>query len=198
MAEANILVAEQQLLCAVCLEILKDPVAISCGHSYCMECIKNCFDQTKHRRFYRCPQCRKTFIRRPVLCRNTILAEIAGEFKKRKLNPPPQSYAGPGDVPCDFCTGRKFKAGKSCLTCLASYCETHVKSHYEGAAFKRHKLVNVIENLEQKLCAEHQKVFDVFCRTDQAFICWLCADKDHKSHDTVSAETERTGKQVTV
>ncbi|MGH0168241.1 UNVERIFIED_CONTAM: hypothetical protein FKN15_053862 [Acipenser sinensis] len=196
MAEANILVAEKQLLCAVCLEILKDPVAIPCGHSYCMGCINNCWDRTEHRRFYRCPQCRKTFIRRPYLRRNTILAEIAGEFKKRKLNPPPaQSYAGPGDVPCDFCTGRKFKARKSCLTCLASYCETHVKSHYEGAAFKRHKLVNAIENLEQKLCAEHQKVFEVFCRTDQTFICWLCADKDHKNHDTVSAETERTGKQ---
>ncbi|XP_058872292.1 tripartite motif-containing protein 16-like [Acipenser ruthenus] len=196
MAEANILVAEQQLLCAVCLEILKDPVAIPCGHSYCMGCIKNCWDRTEHRRFYSCPQCRKTFTRRPVLRRNTILAEIAGEFKKRRLNPPPaQCYAGPGDVPCDVCTERKFKAVKSCLTCLASYCETHVKPHYEGVAFKRHKLVNAIENLEQKLCAEHQKVFEVFCRTDQMCICWLCADKEHKSHDTVSAETERSVKQ---
>ncbi|MGH0184564.1 UNVERIFIED_CONTAM: hypothetical protein FKN15_015322 [Acipenser sinensis] len=196
MAEANFLVAEQQLMCPVCLEILKDPVAIPCGHSYCMGCIKNCWDQTDHTGVYSCPQCRKTFTRRPDLRRNTILAEIAGEFKKRRLNPSPaQSYAGPGDVPCDFCTGRKFKAVKSCLTCLASYCETHVKPHYEGAAFKRHKLVNAIENLEQKLCAEHQKVFDVFCRTDQTCICWLCADKDHKNHDTVSAETERTGKQ---
>ncbi|XP_058872400.1 E3 ubiquitin-protein ligase TRIM47-like [Acipenser ruthenus] len=196
MTEANILVAEEQLMCPECLEILKDPVAIPCGHSYCMGCIKNCWDRSEHRHFYSCPQCRKTFIRRPVLRRNTILAEIAGEFKKRRLNPPPaQSYAGPGDVPCDFCTGRKFKAVKSCLTCLASYCETHVKSQYEGAAFKRYKLVNAIENLEQKLCAEHQNIFEVFCRTDQTCICWLCADKEHKSHDTVSAETERTGKQ---
>ncbi|XP_058872235.1 tripartite motif-containing protein 16-like [Acipenser ruthenus] len=196
MAEVNILVSEKQFSCPVCLEILKDPVAIPCGHSYCMGCIKNCWDQTDHTGVYSCPQCRKTFTPRPVLRRNTILAEIAGEFKKRRLNPPPaQSYAGPGDVPCDFCTGRKFKAVKSCLTCLASYCEAHVKPHYEGAAFKRHKLVNAIENLEQKLCAEHQKVFEVFCRTDQTCICWLCADKEHKSHDTVSAEAERSVKQ---
>ncbi|MBN3285821.1 TRI29 protein, partial [Polyodon spathula] len=131
-----------------------------------------------------------------VLHKNTILAEVVGEFKKRRLNPPPaQSYAGPGDVSCDFCTGRKFKAVKSCLTCLASYCETHVKLHYEGAAFKRHKLINATGNLEQKLCAEHQKVLEVFCRTDQTCICLLCADKEHRSHDTVSTETERTGKQ---
>ncbi|XP_058872645.1 tripartite motif-containing protein 16-like [Acipenser ruthenus] len=196
MAEANILVAEQQLLCAVCLEILKDPVAIPCGHSYCMGCIKNCWDQTDHTGVYSCPECRETFTPRPVLGRNTMLAEIAGEFKKRKLNPPPaQSYAGPGDVLCDFCTGRKFKAVKSCLTCLVSYCETHVKPHYEGAVFKRHKLINAIGNLEQKLCAEHQKVLEVFCRTDQTCICMMCTQDEHKSHDTVSAKKERHVKQ---
>ncbi|XP_058872661.1 tripartite motif-containing protein 16-like [Acipenser ruthenus] len=125
-----------------------------------------------------------------------MLAEVVEKLKKTGLNPPPaQSYAGPGDVPCDFCTGRKFKAVKSCLTCLASYCETHVKPHYEGAAFKRHKLINAIGNLEQKLCAEHQKVLEVFCRTDQMCICALCILKEHKSHDTVSAEKERTGIQ---
>ncbi|XP_058872134.1 tripartite motif-containing protein 16-like [Acipenser ruthenus] len=196
MAEANILVGEEQFSCPVCLEILKDPVTTACGHCYCMGCIKNYWDQTDHTGVYSCPQCRETFTPRPVLRRNTMLAEVVEKLKQTGLNPPPaQSYAGPGDVPCDFCTGRKFKAVKSCLTCLASYCETHVKPHYEGTAFKRHKLINAIGNLEQKLCAEHQKVLEVFCRTDQTCICLLCSDQEHKSHDTVSAETERTGKQ---
>ncbi|XP_058877029.1 tripartite motif-containing protein 16-like protein isoform X2 [Acipenser ruthenus] len=196
MAEANVLVGEDQISCPVCLEILKDPVTTTCGHSYCMECIKNCWDQTDHTGVYSCPQCRKTFTPRPVLSRNIILADIVEKLKKTGLNPPPaQSYAGPGDVPCDFCTGRKFKAVKSCLTCLASYCETHVKSHYEGAAFKRHKLINAIGNLEQKLCPEHQKILEVFCRTDQTCICLLCTEEQHKSHDSVSAEKERSGKQ---
>ncbi|MGH0146862.1 UNVERIFIED_CONTAM: hypothetical protein FKN15_012087 [Acipenser sinensis] len=123
-----------------------------------MGCIKNYWDQTDHTGVYSCPQCRKTFNPRPDLGRNTMLAEIVEKLKKTGLNPPPaQSSAGPGDVPCDFCTGRKFKAVKSCLTCLASYCETHVKSHSEVTTLKRHKLVNAIGNLEQKLCAEHQK-----------------------------------------
>ncbi|XP_041099746.1 tripartite motif-containing protein 16-like [Polyodon spathula] len=193
---ASNLWSEDRFSCSVCLELLKDPVAIPCGHSYCMGCIKNCWDQTDHTGVYSCPQCRETFTPRPVLRRNTVLAEVVEELKKTGLNPPPaQRYAGPGDVPCDFCTGRKFKAVKSCLTCLASYCETHVKPHYEGAAFKRHKLINATGNLEQKLCAEHQKVLEVFCRTDQTCICLLCSQDKHKSHDTVSAETERTGKQ---
>ncbi|MGH0174892.1 UNVERIFIED_CONTAM: hypothetical protein FKN15_069341 [Acipenser sinensis] len=193
---ASNLWSEDQFSCSLCLELLKDPVTIPCGHSYCMRCIKNCWDQTDHTGVYSCPQCRETFTPRLVLGRNIMLAEIAGEFKRRRLNPPPaQSYAGPGDVPCDFCTGRKFKAVKSCLTCLASYCETHIKPHSEVTPLKRHKLINVIGDLEQKLCAEHQKVLDIFCRTDQTCVCVLCTDKDHKSHDTVSAEKERTGKQ---
>ncbi|MGH0171288.1 UNVERIFIED_CONTAM: hypothetical protein FKN15_060768 [Acipenser sinensis] len=188
--------SEDRFSCSVCLELLMDPVTIPCGHSYCMGCIKNHWDQIDHTGVYSCPQCRKTFTTRPVLCRNTMLAEVVEELKKTGLNPPPaQSYAGPGDVPCDFCTGRKFKAVKSCLTCLASYCETHVKSHYEGAAFKRHKLINAFGNLEQKLCAEHQKVLEVFCRTDQTCICLLCTQDEHRSHDTVSAKKERTDKQ---
>ncbi|MGH0182315.1 UNVERIFIED_CONTAM: hypothetical protein FKN15_025078 [Acipenser sinensis] len=104
------------------------------------------------------------------------------------------SCAGPGDVPCDFCTGRKFKAVNSCLTCLTSYCETHVKPHLEVAAFKRHTLIEAAGNLEQKICDEHQKVLEVFCRTDQTCICVLCIDKEHKSHDTVSAEAGRQEK----
>ncbi|XP_058872749.1 tripartite motif-containing protein 16-like protein [Acipenser ruthenus] len=196
MAEANIMVAEDQFSCPVCLEILKDPVTTACGHSYCMGCIKNCWDQTDHTGVYSCPQCRETFTPRPVLRRNTVLTEVVEKLKKTRCKPPPvQTYAGPGDVPCDFCTGRKFKAVKSCLTCLASYCETHVKPHYEGAAFKGHKPINAIGNLEQKLCSKHQKVLDVYCRTDQRCICVLCTVKKHKSHDTVSAEKERTGKQ---
>ncbi|XP_058872576.1 tripartite motif-containing protein 16-like [Acipenser ruthenus] len=196
MAEANILVAHDQFSCSVCLELLKDPVTIPCGHSYCMGCIKNCWDQTDHTGVYSCPQCRKTFTPRPVLRRNTMLAELVEELKKTGLNPPPaQSYAGPGDVPCDFCTGRKFKAVKSCLSCLASYCETHVKPHSEVTPLKRHKLINAIGDLEQKLCAEHQKVLEVFCRTDQTCICLLCTQDEHKSHDTVSAKKERRVKQ---
>ncbi|MGH0145902.1 UNVERIFIED_CONTAM: hypothetical protein FKN15_045950 [Acipenser sinensis] len=193
---ASNLWSEDNFSCSLCLEILKDPVTIPCGHSYCMGCIKNCWDQTDHTGVYSCPQCRETFTPRPVLCRNTMLAEVAGEFKRRRLNPPPaQSYAGLGDVPCDFCTGRKFKAVKSCLTCLVSYCETHVKTHSEVTPLKRHKLINVIGDLKQKLCAEHQKVLDIFCRTDQTCVCVLCTDKDHKNRDTVSAEAERSVKQ---
>ncbi|MGH0177080.1 UNVERIFIED_CONTAM: hypothetical protein FKN15_074293 [Acipenser sinensis] len=193
---ASNLWSEEKFSCPVCLDLLKDPVTIPCGHSYCMGCIKNYWDQTDQTGVYSCSQCRETFTPRPVLRRNIMLVEVVGGFQRKRLySLPVQSYAGLGDVSCDVCTGRKFKAVNSCLTCLASYCQTHVKPHLEAAAFQRHKLIETTENLEQKICAEHQKVLEVFCRTDQTCICLLCTQDEHKNHDTVSAKKERTGRQ---
>ncbi|KAF6715320.1 RuvB-like 2 [Oryzias melastigma] len=113
--------------------------------------------------------------------------------------PPPPSpdynYAGPQDVGCDICIGKKHKAVKTCLMCLASYCEKHLKPHFESATFKRHKLVDEIGHLDRQICPQHQKGLELFCRTDQMCICVLCTVKEHKGHDMVSAEQERAEEQ---
>ncbi|KTF89186.1 hypothetical protein cypCar_00048757, partial [Cyprinus carpio] len=111
MAEAR--VSQNEFLCPLCLDLLKDPVTIQCGHSYCMSCITDCWDQEEQKRVCSCPQCRKTFRPRSVLFKNVVFAGVVEKLKKRKL--PPDCDAGAGDVQCDVCTGRKHKAAKSCL-----------------------------------------------------------------------------------
>ncbi|XP_045568428.1 tripartite motif-containing protein 16-like [Salmo salar] len=199
MAQQGVLLDQDQLCCSVCLDLLKEPVAIPCGHSYCRSCIEGCWDQDVLKGVYSCPQCRETFTPRPNLRKNNMLAEVVEKLKKTGLQaapPPALCYAGPRDVACDFCTGtRKQKALMSCLVCLASYCETHLQSHYESPALKRHKMVKATTQLQEKICSHHDKLLEVYCRTDQQCICYQCVMDEHKGHDTVSAAAERTEKQ---
>ncbi|XP_048011754.1 tripartite motif-containing protein 16-like [Megalobrama amblycephala] len=190
MAEARI--SQDEFMCSVCLDLLKDPVAIPCGHSYCKICITGCWDQEDEKRVYNCPQCRQTFSPRPALAKNTILAEMVEKLKKIKL--PADCYAGAGDVQCDVCTGRKHKAVKSCLVCLNSYCQNHLEQHETFFKGKRHNLTDATGRLQEMICPKHDKILEVFCRTDQKCICVLCMD-EHKNHDTVSAAAQRTEKQ---
>ncbi|XP_049338066.1 tripartite motif-containing protein 16-like [Astyanax mexicanus] len=197
MAEANVSLAQGEFSCSVCLDLLKNPVTINCGHSFCMVCINKCWDEEDQKEIYSCPHCRHTFTSRPVVSKNTMLAEVVEKLKKTRLQaaPPDHSSADPEDVECDSCTGRKYKAVQSCLVCLASFCEAHLQPHYQSPAFKKHKLVIASRRLQEQICSQHDKLLEVYCRTDQQCICMLCTMDDHRGHDTVSLKAERSEKQ---
>ncbi|XP_051743135.1 tripartite motif-containing protein 16-like isoform X2 [Ctenopharyngodon idella] len=188
MAEARI--SQDEFTCPVCLDLMKDPVTMHCGHSYCKICITGCWDQ---KRVYSCPQCRQTFRPRPALAKNIILAEMVEKLKKTKL--PADCYAGAGDVQCDVCTGRKYKAVKSCLVCQESFCQTHFDRHEEYHSRKPHKVIDATGRLQDMICHKHDRELEMYCITDQQCICVRCKEYEHKNHNTVSTAEQRTEKQ---
>ncbi|XP_041948523.1 uncharacterized protein LOC121709316 isoform X2 [Alosa sapidissima] len=96
-------------------------------------------------------------------------------------------------VICAVCPKRAFK---SCLTCMDSFCETHVSDHYTAPALQRHKLVDATGDLQQRLCQQHHRELEFYCRTDQTPVCALCAVKHHSGHDVELVENNEQSLQM--
>lgn len=178
-------------LCSICLEVFKRPTTIPCGHNFCLKCITEYWDTTDNTSF-KCPLCKEEFYNRPMLRVNTVIAQMATEVAKtaEKISCDALEQPGSGNVLCSICTGAKLTALKSCLVCFMSYCETHLEPHQKISALKKHKLIHPVEDLESRICKVHDMPLELFCRTDQMFVCESCKDKDHQSHKIVSLEEE--------
>lgn len=187
------LLAEDQFKCSLCNEVFHDPVDTPCGHCYCKLCITSHWTEPTEEGDYKCPQCSRAYSTRPELYSNGVVKKM---LERARYSPvlPASAYARPGDVACDFCTGRKLKAVKFCLTCIAAYCESHFKQqHIQVPVLRRHRCIEPSDSkeLEKHLCLKHCKALDVFCKTDQSHICSLCALLEHKSHDIEIADSEK-------
>ncbi|XP_014063555.2 E3 ubiquitin-protein ligase TRIM39 [Salmo salar] len=191
MATSSSLLSEEQFLCSICLDVFTEPVSSPCGHNFCKACITKYWDSND---LCQCPMCKKTFDKRPDLFVNTLISEMAAQFRQtvevKATSSPDQCSAMIVEVSCDVCTGMKLKALKSCLVCQTSYCETHLEPHQRVPALKRHKLINPVENLEDRMCKKHDRPLELFCRSDQTCVCQFCTETDHKTHDTVPLEEE--------
>ncbi|KAF3697744.1 E3 ubiquitin-protein ligase TRIM39 [Channa argus] len=314
--------SEEQVHCSICLDVFTNPVSIPCGHNFCQSCILGYWKTSP---LYQCPMCKKSFHKRPDISVNTVLREIAEQFKELRVkgiegkvskesdkgqekkwtmerrkkedeerllekdqkqqlleelkkkqdkerrkkeevkekqakrttvpedlpplippvsmpqtSPPPppglkpssqatgqgpppllsqtspptsaQIPASPSsqtlpsplsslvtppcweEVLCDVCLGEgRPKAVKSCLVCLTSYCEEHLKSH--AGRFTKHKLMEPVANMADRMCPKHERLLELFCKKEQTCVCVLCTETDHRAHYTVPVEREWTEKR---
>ncbi|XP_034528916.1 E3 ubiquitin-protein ligase TRIM39-like [Notolabrus celidotus] len=198
MATASSLLSEDQFLCSICLDVFTDPVTIPCGHNFCKSCITEHWDTNVK---CECPLCKEQCEKKPDLRVNTFISEMAAQFKQSVLQETSSSsseeqHTNTGEVLCDFCTETKLRALKSCLDCLVSYCETHLEPHQRLPALKRHRLINPVENLEERICKKHKRPLDNFCKTDQVCVCGFCTVSEHKLHRIVSLQEEYKEKKA--
>ncbi|XP_034020981.1 E3 ubiquitin-protein ligase TRIM41-like [Thalassophryne amazonica] len=172
--------------CSICLNVFTNPVTTPCGHNFCKTCISEHWHSSD---LCQCPTCHKRFHVRPEMSTNTIIEEISVHVKRRKLELPESPEAESG-VMCEICTGIKFKAQKSCLVCLTSYCTAHLEPHHRVPSLMRHTLIEPVENLEERTCKKHQRILEMFCKEENVCICLLCIEMDHKNHDIVPIKEE--------
>ncbi|TRY59906.1 hypothetical protein DNTS_010049 [Danionella cerebrum] len=100
------------------------------------------------------------------------------------------------EVLCDICDDGNTTALKSCLVCLASFCETHLEPHQRVPNFKRHRLIVPVNNIKDYICPKHSRALEMFCRYDQMSICGFCTEGYHKTHNIVSLEEESEERKI--
>ncbi|XP_076829309.1 E3 ubiquitin-protein ligase TRIM39-like [Brachyhypopomus gauderio] len=184
--DSSRLLSEEQFMCSFCLDEFTDPVTTPCGHNFCKTCLTQYWDNSPH---CLCPLCKETFPKRPELKINTTLREVVDHFKKKKCPDKP-------DIFCDVCTGVKSKAVKSCLDCGATFCKSHLEPHNILPKYKKHKLINPVENVEDYICKKHERPLELFCREDEMCVCQFCTETDHRTHNTVTIEEESGEKRT--
>ncbi|XP_058708508.1 E3 ubiquitin-protein ligase TRIM47 [Poecile atricapillus] len=211
---------EGPLGCPICLDVLRDPVTVPCGHNFCQGCL-----QALRQRpgppdgggaggAARCPLCQEPVPAALRLCKNRALCEllpllVAATGASSPSSPAAASPMAPGAeeedaageegavVLCDVCpAGSRLAAERSCLVCLASFCGAHLEPHRRAPAFRAHRLVAPLRRLEEGLCPRHLQPLDGFCRTEQSCVCSRCRAHEHRAHDVVPLEQEREHKQA--
>ncbi|XP_056431780.1 E3 ubiquitin-protein ligase TRIM47-like [Gadus chalcogrammus] len=186
MASANASWSEENFSCSICLDVFSSPVSTPCGHNFCRTCMTKFWDEQVR---YKCPVCNEHFQTRPDLRVNILLSELASQFRTN-VDVKEQPCVEPAEVPCDVCTGTQLKAVKSCLVCFVSFCQTHLEPHQRIAVLKKHRLVEPMDRLEDRMCKKHDRLLELFCKTEEVCVCQSCTEGDHRSHPVVPLKEE--------
>ncbi|CAG5945243.1 unnamed protein product [Menidia menidia] len=83
------------------------------------------------------------------------------------------------------------EAARTCLTCMASYCEEHLRPHRENPVFRPHQLAEPVGDLAERVCPHHHKLLELFCRQHGSPVCSLCLQQGHRACSFCSPEEQR-------
>lgn len=172
---------EMEFRCSICLDVFSLPVTTKCGHNFCKGCIQRYLKESRNSW---CPFCKEAFPVWPDLHVNTVLNSVAEHVKaftqsQGSDSDPPEE----GAICCTICPNKK--AVKSCLTCLASFCQFHLELHQRVPGLRFHTFRDPLSNLEERLCKTHNRPREMYCRTDREFVCVECFRSDHEGHNVV-------------
>lgn len=203
---------EEELTCSICLSPFDCPVTIPCGHNFCQDCLLATWQDHN----YSCPQCRSHFPTKPELKKNTVLSTVVETFKVKSksgdVNLGGDLSFGLGGQPlkddalftikepevaailCDTCM--EAKAFKTCLTCMASFCEDHVRPHQENPIFAQHNLTDPLRDLMERICPDHHKLMEFFCIEHGRCICSFCLQQVHKRCKFSTPDEQRSQQEV--
>ncbi|KAK6321399.1 hypothetical protein J4Q44_G00083750 [Coregonus suidteri] len=169
MAVSGISVRMAHFSCPLCQEVLRTPAAIPCGHTFCILCIQDFWDNEEmHDLFCSCPECQYTFHPRPNLIKNIALAEMVEAMEKSRCR---NNVGAVGT----------HRPAAACQEAEPSPSQTQEKAR----PMKSPRTTTVPEALKSRICPIHDRLLEVYCCDDDQCICFLCALVEHKEHTTL-------------
>ncbi|XP_054461125.1 finTRIM family, member 86 [Anoplopoma fimbria] len=163
---------EETFVCSVCLDTLKDPATLPCGHSYCLVCIQNHWDKKDSKGQCSCPQCRQVFNPRPSLAKSTVLAECIEKLRTNSLKHSPST------------------AVSSAPPSMPIYLEVlPARGTRQGSMYPR------LPTVDPRPCQQHNRPLDLFCYEDKECVCEVCCQHGHKGHRVLKPQEERRERQ---
>lgn len=95
--------SEELLLCPICLDLFNLPISTPCGHNFCKECIQGYWDAAE---LPQCPVCKQKLSKGPEFKVNTLISELASQFKKLSEKQGKQESSPETSSQKDFCSRR--------------------------------------------------------------------------------------------
>ena len=182
---------EEQLTCAICLDLYTNPKTLPCLHSFCLQCLEGLpLDPQGDNYFISCPTCRhRTQVPEPTGAADFPAAFLINNLKE--VYNLMTKVSGHQQVTCDNCT--TTNATGYCKECAKFLCQECINSHQKFTAVADHKITSldevassasklVPEKLKIK-CSNHSKPLEIFCRTCEELICHDCIVRIHRDHD---------------
>lgn len=186
--------APETFACPICLETLKDPATLPCGHSYCLLCIQRHWDQTASKGFYECPQCRQRFNPRPVLARSNVLMEAMEKLRLGRHDSPDsslnQSITSSATSQGGLYPTLPSSSPRLCLLhqqLLELYCCDEKEAICEECSLHEHKGHQVVqadedrENVQQELIEMNAKIQKSIADRESIIQSLLQVSQAHKS-----------------
>ncbi|XP_019203020.1 nuclear factor 7, ovary [Oreochromis niloticus] len=149
--------SEEDLCCPVCREVFRDPVLLSCSHSFCKDCLKRWW---RERPTHECPVCKRRSSKDPPL--NLALKNLCESFLQERDQRASEALCSLHSEKLKlFCLDHQQPA---CLVCCVSENHTNHRFRPIDEVARQHKkeLQETLEPLKKKLkvCEEVQVKFD--------------------------------------
>ena len=183
---------EEQITCPICLEHFTNPKLVSCGHSFCLQCLQRLpIELVNGSHYLPCPTCRvscpvpdKGVASLPPSFVINNFIEVYGLMKK---------VSDHQHASCDVCDDNN--ADRYCKQCAKFLCPQCLHHHNNWKPHTSHQIISLDEVASSvyllpqakpdptMICTDHNEPLKVFCNTCQQLICRDCTVKKHKDHD---------------